>query len=195
MSNTTEFTNNDAPAPYVNGSTTAVESQDESEQWVRPSTQRDLIIEHLRSGKTLTQKEAEELYGCNAIAAVVHWLKKEGLNIVTERFRNEKNRSVARYRLVEDAETSQPAEKPAQPSAEPTEPTEPTESREPAQPQPEQQPAEPTAQDAVAGVQSLAVVMDADGPRLQIDDTSYRLTKPQMRYLAVTMDLFAKMED
>lgn len=198
MSNATEFANNDVQVPYVNGTTTTVESQDEPEQWKRPLAQRDMILEHLRSGKTLTQQEAEDLYGCNAVSAVIYWLKKEGLNVVTDRIRNERGRSIARYRLVEGPEEPQPADAPAQvPQEEPEqtpeeEPTEPTALPEPVQPQ---QAIEPIAQDAAESVQSLAVVMDLDGPRLQIDDASYRLSKAQMRYLAVTMALFAEMDE
>lgn len=198
MSNATEFVVNDSVETYINGAQTSLEIQEESKPWERPLSQRDLILQHLRSGKTLTQQEAKELYGCNAVSAVIHFLKKEGFDIIPERFRNEKNRSTVRYRLVEDAVATQPDEEPAQPlSEEPLaeEPdVKPAVSPEPDQPepQPEPQPSpEPAERDATESVRSLAVIMDPDGPRLQIDDASYRLTTQQMRYLAVTMGLFA----
>ena len=192
MSNATEFGVSDSVETYINGTSSPLETHGESKPWERPLSQRDLILQHLRSGKTLTQQEAEDLYDCAAVAAAVHLLKKEGWNIVTERFKNERNRSIARYRL----------EEPAQPLSEEPLAEEPDDEPAvlPEQDQPEPQPApqpspEPVEQNASESVQSLAVRMDPDGPPLQIGEASYRLTKPQMRYLSVNMALFAEMEE
>ena len=47
-------------------------------------TKKQQILNHLKSGKTITSMEAIELYKVTRLAAVVHTLKKEGHQIESE---------------------------------------------------------------------------------------------------------------
>ena len=45
--------------------------------------QRNAIITHLKSGKTITSKEAFEQYGITRLSAIIHDLKNMGYSIHT----------------------------------------------------------------------------------------------------------------
>lgn len=45
--------------------------------------QRNAIINHLKSGKSITSKEAFELYGVTRLSAIVHDLRNMGYTIHT----------------------------------------------------------------------------------------------------------------
>ena len=45
--------------------------------------QRNAILNHLKSGKTITSKEAFELYGVTRLSAIVHDLRNMGYAIHT----------------------------------------------------------------------------------------------------------------
>ena len=48
------------------------------------STNKTLLIKHrLESGKSITSKQAFEDYGVTRLAAIVHNLRKAGMNIIT----------------------------------------------------------------------------------------------------------------
>ena len=51
---------------------------------MRHLTQKEQILEHLKSGKAITPKDALSLYGSFRLAAVIHTLKGEGYNIITD---------------------------------------------------------------------------------------------------------------
>lgn len=45
---------------------------------------RDLILDHLASGRPLTADEARDLYGCRRLAARIHELRQAGLEVIRE---------------------------------------------------------------------------------------------------------------
>lgn len=61
-------------------------------------TQNDLILSHLKSGKTITPLEALELYGCFRLGGRILELRQKGFNIETET-QHENGKHFARYRL------------------------------------------------------------------------------------------------
>lgn len=67
------------------------------------ATQNKMILDHLKSGKTITPTEALKLYGAFRLAARIRELRLSGVSIVTERIRVKRNNgshvTVARYRL------------------------------------------------------------------------------------------------
>lgn len=65
-------------------------------------TQHELIIEHFRSGKTLSQMEATGLYRISRLASRVDELRKQGWPILTEMREDRTGRRYARYSLVTD---------------------------------------------------------------------------------------------
>lgn len=49
----------------------------------RTSRQADAILDHMREGNRITQREAIELFGCMRLAARIHDLKADGWCIVS----------------------------------------------------------------------------------------------------------------
>lgn len=66
-------------------------------------TKIELLKEHLRSGKSITQLEAIGLYSLFRLAARVHELKKQGWNIITNEKRDANGSVYAEYYLGEPA--------------------------------------------------------------------------------------------
>lgn len=62
-------------------------------------TQKSLIKEYLLTGNHLTPLEALEWFGCMRLAAVVHTLKSEGLDVQTDIITTTTGKKVASYRL------------------------------------------------------------------------------------------------
>uniref|UniRef100_A0A6M3LS25 Putative DNA binding, helix-turn-helix domain containing protein n=1 Tax=viral metagenome TaxID=1070528 RepID=A0A6M3LS25_9ZZZZ len=62
-------------------------------------SQRDDILTHLRSGRSLTQLEALDLYGCLRLGARIYDLKREGYDIEAENIEVSNGKHVARYTL------------------------------------------------------------------------------------------------
>jgi len=62
-------------------------------------SQRDDILTHLRSGRSLTQLEALELFGCLRLGARIWELKDKGYNIESENIEVGNGKHVARYTL------------------------------------------------------------------------------------------------
>jgi hypothetical protein len=62
-------------------------------------SQKDAILDHLRSGKSITPLEALALYGCFRLGARIYDLKHEGHDIVTDTEVKD-NKSYASYRLL-----------------------------------------------------------------------------------------------
>ena len=65
---------------------------------------KDYILEWLESGRTITPREADELWGCTRLGARIYDLKQLGYPIISERV-NGVNRMGdkchwARYRMV-----------------------------------------------------------------------------------------------
>ena len=48
-------------------------------------TQNDRLLSWLQSGRSITQREADELWGCTRLGARVYDLKKKGHRIISER--------------------------------------------------------------------------------------------------------------
>lgn len=61
-------------------------------------TKKQKILNHLKSGKTITSMEAINLYGVTRLAAVVHTLKKEMHPIQSENVKG-KNGTYAVYKM------------------------------------------------------------------------------------------------
>lgn len=68
--------------------------------------QRDQILEHLRSGKSITAIDALNLYGCFRLAARIYDLRRKGLDIKDEPDENGKGYSV--YSLKKDSPKDKP---------------------------------------------------------------------------------------
>lgn len=66
-------------------------------------SQAELILEHLKSGKTITPLEALDLFGCLRLGARIWDLKDIKHNIVTE-IEEKEGKRYARYRLIRTAE-------------------------------------------------------------------------------------------
>lgn len=62
-------------------------------------TQKSLIKEYLLTGKHLTPLEALNMFSSMRLAAVIHTLKSEGLDIVTDIITTPTGKKVASYRL------------------------------------------------------------------------------------------------
>lgn len=66
--------------------------------------QIELVLEHLKSGKSITSLEAINLYGATRLADIIFKLKKRGYNIVsriiTVPTRFGKTARVAQYTLI-----------------------------------------------------------------------------------------------
>lgn len=66
----------------------------------RHARQKDLVLEHLRTGQPLTQDTARELFGCMRLASRISELKKAGHVILSLRHQT----GVAVYLLLEGRE-------------------------------------------------------------------------------------------
>lgn len=65
-------------------------------------TQKEMVMSHLRGGKSISQIEALNLYGCMRLSAVIKVLRKMGHEIETLRIPH-KGSSYARYKLIKEA--------------------------------------------------------------------------------------------
>ena len=63
----------------------------------RQLRQKDLVLEHLRTGQPITQDTARELFGCRHVASRISELKKAGYIILSLR----NDQSCATYLLLE----------------------------------------------------------------------------------------------
>lgn len=64
-------------------------------------TQSAQILEHLRSGQTITPLEALDRYGCFRLGARIYDLKREGHDIRSRMVEGGEGKKVARYLLVQ----------------------------------------------------------------------------------------------
>lgn len=48
------------------------------------NSQREAVVEHLRQFGHIERQEAEDAYGITKLAAIIHDIKKDGLNITTK---------------------------------------------------------------------------------------------------------------
>jgi hypothetical protein len=71
-------------------------------------SQKSMILAYFRAGGSLTQLEATKKFGCTRLASVVHILKQEGWEIVTEMRTARNGNQYAVYRL--DESKAQPDE-------------------------------------------------------------------------------------
>ena len=62
-------------------------------------TQKSVVRQHLLDGNSITPLEALNRFGIFRLAAVVHELRDEGLNIITEKFQVSPKKRVAKYYL------------------------------------------------------------------------------------------------
>jgi hypothetical protein len=63
------------------------------------SSQRQAILDHLRSGQGITAWTALERYGCLRLAARIAELRESGYPIISEQLRLGQGKRVAMYRL------------------------------------------------------------------------------------------------
>lgn len=62
----------------------AATESNQPDQCKRKPSQKQLILEHLLSGRSITQAEAAKLYNCWRLADVIHRLKRDdGYKILT----------------------------------------------------------------------------------------------------------------
>ena len=67
------------------------------------TTQDQTILNHLKSGKTITQAEAAKSYDYYRLSANIERLRKAGYNIVTHYEKNSQTTGThARYELVKE---------------------------------------------------------------------------------------------
>lgn len=64
---------------------------------------RDLIREHLQSGESISNVEAQALWRCRALPKRINELRREGLNILARRRKDSTGQSYVRYVLAEFA--------------------------------------------------------------------------------------------
>ena len=79
-------------------------------------TQTSDILQHLKEGRRLTQKEAINEYGAYRLAVIIHSLRKQGHRIeskqidVPTRYRKKdgttRNANIVEYKMIKDDETS-----------------------------------------------------------------------------------------
>lgn len=63
-------------------------------------SQKQAVLRHLKSGKSITAVEAVNLYSCYRLSASIEKLRKQGYDIVTHYEKNKRgNGSYARYEL------------------------------------------------------------------------------------------------
>ena len=62
-------------------------------------TQKSIVRQHLLDGNSITPLEALNRFGIFRLSAVVHELRDEGLNIITEKFQVSPKKRVAKYYL------------------------------------------------------------------------------------------------
>jgi hypothetical protein len=65
-------------------------------------TQNELILAHLKTGKTITPMEALREYGCFRLAGRIYDLKEDGWPIVCDRLDVGDGKRVGHYHLVND---------------------------------------------------------------------------------------------
>ena len=66
-------------------------------------TQKEQIINLLKTGRSITPMSALRNYGCFRLAAVIHKLKKQGMDIKTTII-NEGDKTYAQYNLIQKGE-------------------------------------------------------------------------------------------
>jgi len=64
-------------------------------------SQRDAILNHLKSGRTITSLEALNLYGCLRLAAIIYSLREEEFKIKTEMI-DVNGKTIAEYSLSQE---------------------------------------------------------------------------------------------
>lgn len=71
---------------------------------MKKKTQKELVLEHLQKGKSITSREAWEAYGCSRLADVIFKLRKEGYAISRETVEGKTklgaNAHYGRYRMT-----------------------------------------------------------------------------------------------
>jgi Helix-turn-helix domain len=65
-------------------------------------SQRQQILEYLKTGKTLTPLDALELFGCFRLSARIYELKDSGWPIHCDRRSTESGKVVGHYTMVQD---------------------------------------------------------------------------------------------
>ena len=64
------------------------------------ATQCDRILQHLKTGATITAIEALNMFGCFRLAARIADLCKAGNEIITDKVKTSGGKHVAQYRLT-----------------------------------------------------------------------------------------------
>ena len=51
---------------------------------MKKRTQKDMVLDYLKHGRSLTSLKAWELFGISRLSSIIHRLRKEGYHIETE---------------------------------------------------------------------------------------------------------------
>lgn len=62
---------------------------------------RELVLEHLQSGRSISNVEAQALWRCRALPKRINELRQQGHNIVAERREDSTGQTYVRYSLVQ----------------------------------------------------------------------------------------------
>lgn len=183
MSDLMLFNGQQPEALRINGSHASITDQPTFRKPRRRGWQRDSVLEHLRSGRSLSEEEARHLYGCKNFHACVHALRTAGHQIVSERYVTEEGKLATHYWMSPDevAELDPVAEQEEQ-QADTEERIMLTAKEDVVVPDP--------VGDRSKGI---AVFMRNDGPWLQVGNEAVQLTNAQVRYLAGNMKLIQEM--
>jgi hypothetical protein len=65
-------------------------------------SQNQAILSHLKTGKSITQLEALDMFGCMRLSGRIFDLKNNGWPIVCEKIRLDSGKFVGKYSLVQD---------------------------------------------------------------------------------------------
>ena len=70
----------------------------------RKRSQKDMVLDHLKSGQAITPLEALQWFGAFRLSAIIYDLKKDGWDISTEMVNDKRTgKSYAKYQLIAKA--------------------------------------------------------------------------------------------
>ena len=76
-----------------------------SQPKIKKLTQREMVLQHLKEGRVITPLEALQKYGSFRLGAIIHTLRREGLNIETNYITVER-KTFAEYKLITEPQQS-----------------------------------------------------------------------------------------
>ncbi len=76
-----------------------------SQPKIKKLTQREMVLQHLKEGRVITPLEALQKYGSLRLGAIIHTLRREGMNIETNYITVER-KTFAEYKLITEQQQS-----------------------------------------------------------------------------------------